>query len=282
MTAQTLDGAATLRTIKAELAERVAALKARGVTPGLGTVLVGDDPGSQWYVGAKHKDCAELGIASIRARPARDRHPGRGRGRHRRAQRRPGLHRLHRPAAHRPRRVRPALAGRPRQGRRRPAPDQPRQAGARRGRTAAVHARRRHRAAASPRRADRRRRGRRGRPRPHRRSPARAAAHPPLGERDRDAVPHRHRRPRRPRAATPTSSWLPPASPASSPATWSSPARPSSTSGVSRVDGKITGDVAPDVWDVAGWVSPNPKGVGPMTRAMLLTNIVEIAEQSHP
>ena len=53
MTAQTLDGAATLRTIKAELAERVAALKEQGVTPGLGTVLVGDDPGSHWYVGAQ-------------------------------------------------------------------------------------------------------------------------------------------------------------------------------------------------------------------------------------
>ena len=50
--------------------------------------------------------------------------------------------------------------------------------------------------------------------------------------------------------------------------------------GVSRVDGKVTGDVADDVWEVAGWVSPNPKGVGPMTRAMLLTNIVEIAEKS--
>jgi methylenetetrahydrofolate dehydrogenase (NADP+)/methenyltetrahydrofolate cyclohydrolase len=50
--------------------------------------------------------------------------------------------------------------------------------------------------------------------------------------------------------------------------------------GVSRVDGKVTGDVAPDVWDVAGWISPNPKGVGPMTRAMLLSNIVEIAERS--
>ena len=50
--------------------------------------------------------------------------------------------------------------------------------------------------------------------------------------------------------------------------------------GVSRVDGKVTGDVHPDVWEVAGWVSPNPKGVGPMTRAMLLTNIVEIAEKS--
>ena len=48
--------------------------------------------------------------------------------------------------------------------------------------------------------------------------------------------------------------------------------------GVSRVDGKIAGDVADDVWDVAGWVSPNPGGVGPMTRAMLLSNIVGIAE----
>ena len=45
--------------------------------------------------------------------------------------------------------------------------------------------------------------------------------------------------------------------------------------GVSRVDGKIAGDVAADVYDVAGWVSPNPGGVGPMTRAMLLSNIVQ-------
>ncbi len=48
--------------------------------------------------------------------------------------------------------------------------------------------------------------------------------------------------------------------------------------GVSRVDGKLTGDVAPDVWDVAGHVSPNPGGVGPLTRAFLLTNVVELAE----
>ena len=66
MTARTLDGAATAAAIKAELAERVAALAARGVTPGLGTVLVGDDPGSRAYVGGKHRDCAEVGIASIR------------------------------------------------------------------------------------------------------------------------------------------------------------------------------------------------------------------------
>ena len=66
MTAQRLDGTATLTAIKAELAARVETLRAGGVRPGLGTVLVGDDPGSHWYVGAKHKDCAEIGIESIR------------------------------------------------------------------------------------------------------------------------------------------------------------------------------------------------------------------------
>ena len=66
MTARILDGTATLRTIKAELAERVTALKERGVTPGLGTVLVGDDPGSHWYVGAKHNDCASIGFNAAR------------------------------------------------------------------------------------------------------------------------------------------------------------------------------------------------------------------------
>ncbi len=66
MTATILDGKATLATIKTELAVRVAALAARGIVPGLGTVLVGDDPGSRWYVGAKHRDTAEIGISSIR------------------------------------------------------------------------------------------------------------------------------------------------------------------------------------------------------------------------
>ncbi|HMT32121.1 MAG TPA: bifunctional methylenetetrahydrofolate dehydrogenase/methenyltetrahydrofolate cyclohydrolase [Dermatophilaceae bacterium] len=66
MTAQILDGAATLKQIKVELRARVAALAAEGIVPGLGTVLVGEDPGSRWYVSAKHKDCAELGIRSIR------------------------------------------------------------------------------------------------------------------------------------------------------------------------------------------------------------------------
>ncbi len=65
MTATILDGRATLAAIKAELRGRVQTLAARGVVPGLGTVLVGDDPASRWYVSAKHRDCAELGIASI-------------------------------------------------------------------------------------------------------------------------------------------------------------------------------------------------------------------------
>lgn len=67
MSARLLDGKATAREIKAELAIRVAALKAQGITPGLGTVLIGDDPGSHSYVAGKHRDCAEVGIASIRA-----------------------------------------------------------------------------------------------------------------------------------------------------------------------------------------------------------------------
>ncbi len=65
MTARILDGRATLATIKSELRARVDALRAAGSPPGLGTVLVGDDPASRWYVTAKHRDCAELGIASL-------------------------------------------------------------------------------------------------------------------------------------------------------------------------------------------------------------------------
>lgn len=66
MTATILDGKATAAKVKAGLANRVAALKAKGINPGLGTILVGDDPGSHAYVGGKHKDCQEVGIASIR------------------------------------------------------------------------------------------------------------------------------------------------------------------------------------------------------------------------
>jgi methylenetetrahydrofolate dehydrogenase (NADP+) / methenyltetrahydrofolate cyclohydrolase len=66
MSAQILDGKALATAIKAELSIRVLALKQKGITPGLGTVLVGDDPGSLSYVGGKHRDCQEVGINSIR------------------------------------------------------------------------------------------------------------------------------------------------------------------------------------------------------------------------
>lgn len=66
MNAIILDGRATAKAIKLELSERVAKLKKSGITPGLGTLLVGDDPGSHSYVSGKHRDCAEVGVSSIR------------------------------------------------------------------------------------------------------------------------------------------------------------------------------------------------------------------------
>jgi methylenetetrahydrofolate dehydrogenase (NADP+)/methenyltetrahydrofolate cyclohydrolase len=66
LSATILDGLATAKAIKKELTAQVADLKKRGITPGLGTLLVGDDPGSHAYVSGKHRDCAEVGIKSIR------------------------------------------------------------------------------------------------------------------------------------------------------------------------------------------------------------------------
>jgi methylenetetrahydrofolate dehydrogenase (NADP+)/methenyltetrahydrofolate cyclohydrolase len=66
VTAKILDGKQTAAAIKAELTDRVTKLREQGVVPGLGTVLVGEDPGSRWYVAGKHRDCAEVGINSIR------------------------------------------------------------------------------------------------------------------------------------------------------------------------------------------------------------------------
>jgi methylenetetrahydrofolate dehydrogenase (NADP+) / methenyltetrahydrofolate cyclohydrolase len=65
MTAQLLDGRATAKAIKADLKERVSALRAKGITPGLGTVLVGSDAASESYVAGKHRDCEQVGIESI-------------------------------------------------------------------------------------------------------------------------------------------------------------------------------------------------------------------------
>ena len=193
VTAQKLDGTATAAAIKDELKGRVAALRERGVVPGLGTVLVGDDPGSKWYVGAKHKDCAEIGIESIRVDlpatasqaeveeridelNAREDCTGflvqqpTGPSTSSRCSSRvdpdkdvDGLH--------------PVNLGKLVLGRERPA---------------AVHAGRHPRAAAPPRRTDRRCRRGRGRARHHRGPPARPAADAQVGERHGDPVPHRH------------------------------------------------------------------------------------------
>ena len=66
MVAQVLDGKAVAQAIKAELTQEVIELKKKGITPGLGTLLVGDDPGSHSYVSGKHRDCAEVGVHSVR------------------------------------------------------------------------------------------------------------------------------------------------------------------------------------------------------------------------
>ncbi len=71
VTAQILDGKATAGAIRADLKQRVERLTEHGVTPGLGTVLIGEDPGSMSYVAGKHRDCEQVGIASIR-----EHHPG--------------------------------------------------------------------------------------------------------------------------------------------------------------------------------------------------------------
>ncbi len=74
MTAQILNGKVAAAAVKAELAAQVGQLVAAGIRPGLGTVLVGEDPGSQAYVSGKHRDCAEVGIRSIRVDLPADAH----------------------------------------------------------------------------------------------------------------------------------------------------------------------------------------------------------------
>ena len=143
-----------------------------------------------------------------------------------------------------------------------------------------VHAARHRRAAAAQRHPDRRRRGRAW-------SAAASTVGRPLGllltrksENATVTLCHtgtvdlgRHTRGR------PTS-WSPrPACPDWSPPTWSSRARPCVDVGITRTAAGLVGDVDPSVRDVAAWVAPMPGGVGPMTRAMLLTNVVERAEQ---
>ncbi len=279
MTAQILDGLATLKTIKAELAERVAALKDRGIIPGLGTVLVGDDPGSHWYVGAKHKDCAEIGITSIRrdlpasstqaevesvidelnADPACTGfivqqptgldefallsrvHPDKDVD---------GLH--------------PTNLGKLVLGKAGPLPCTP---------VGVIELLRRHGVQIAGAEVVVVGRG--------------LTVGRPLGllltRRSENATVTLCHTGTKDLAAHVREADIVVAAagvPGIIARDMVKPGAAVLDVGVSRVDGKVAGDVAADVAEVAGWVSPNPGGVGPMTRAMLLSNIVDIAESA--
>jgi methylenetetrahydrofolate dehydrogenase (NADP+)/methenyltetrahydrofolate cyclohydrolase len=279
MTAQTLDGTATLKAIKAELTERVTALRERGVTPGLGTVLVGDDPGSHWYVGAKHKDCAEIGIVSIR----RDLPAGSSQAEVEAVidelnadpactgylvQQPTGLDEFALLSRVDPTKdvdgLHPYNLGKLVLGKPGPLPCTP---------IGVIELLRRHDVPIAGAEVCVVGRGLTvGRPLGlllTRRSENATVTLCHTGTRDLAA--HVGRADIVVAAA---------GVPGIISGAMVKPGAAVLDVGVSRVDGRIAGDVAPDVREVAGWVSPNPGGVGPMTRAMLLTNIVSAAEQS--
>jgi methylenetetrahydrofolate dehydrogenase (NADP+)/methenyltetrahydrofolate cyclohydrolase len=277
MTAQKLDGLATLKTIKAELAERVTALKDRGITPGLGTVLVGDDPGSHWYVGAKHKDCAEIGITSIR----RDL-PGTATQAEVEAvidelnadpectgfivQQPTGLDEFALLSRVHPDKdvdgLHPTNLGKLVLGKAGPLPCTP---------VGVIELLRRHGVQIAGAEVVVVGRG--------------LTVGRPLGllltRRTENATVTLCHTGTKDLGAHVRNADIVVAA-AGVPGIISADIVKAGAAvldvGVSRVDGKVAGDVAADVAEVAAWVSPNPGGVGPMTRAMLLSNIVEIAE----
>lgn len=281
MTARILDGRATAAKIKADVTRRVAALAERGLRPGLGTILVGDDPGSQAYVAGKHRDCAEVGIASIRvdlpasasqaeveaavdqlnadpactgyliqlplpahldARPLLERIDP--------AKDADGLH--------------PVNLGRLVHMVDAPLPCTPRGIVALlreydvplKGAEAVVVGRGITAGRALGLLLTRR---------------SENATVTTCHTGTRDLAEHTRRADIVVAAA---------GSPHLITADMVRPGAAVLDVGVSRVDGRIVGDVAPEVRDVAGFVAPNPGGVGPMTRAMLLTNVVEAAERA--
>jgi methylenetetrahydrofolate dehydrogenase (NADP+) / methenyltetrahydrofolate cyclohydrolase len=279
MTARILDGTATLRTIKAELAERVAALRARGVTPGLGTVLVGDDPASRWYVNAKHKDCAEVGIASIR----RDLPAGSTQAEVEAVidelnadpgctgfivQQPTGLDEFALLSRVDPGKdvdgLHPVNLGKLVLGEAGPLPCTP---------VGAIELLRRHGVEIEG--ADVVVVGRG------------ITVGRPLGllltrRTENATVTLCHTRTRDLAGHVRNADIVVAAAGVAGiiTADMVKPGAAVLDVGVSRVDGKIAGDVAADVAEVAGWISPNPGGVGPMTRAMLLSNVVAIAEEA--
>jgi methylenetetrahydrofolate dehydrogenase (NADP+)/methenyltetrahydrofolate cyclohydrolase len=279
MTAKILDGTATLRTIKAELAIRVAALRERGTTPGLGTVLVGDDPGSHWYVGAKHQDCASIGITSIRrdlpatasqaeveavidelnADPACTGFL---------VQQPTGLDEFALLSRVDPAKdvdgLHPMNLGKLVLGKRGPLPCTP---------VGVIELLRRHGVEIAGAEVVVVGRG--------------LTVGRPLGllltRRTENATVTLCHTGTRDLAAHVRRADIVVAAAGVPDIIRAEIVKPGAAVldvGVSRVDGKIAGDVAADVLEVAGWVSPNPGGVGPMTRAMLLSNVVAIAEEA--
>ncbi|WP_434966138.1 bifunctional methylenetetrahydrofolate dehydrogenase/methenyltetrahydrofolate cyclohydrolase [Janibacter indicus] len=278
MTAQILDGKAALASIKTELATRVAALKDQGITPGLGTVLVGDDPGSSWYVAAKHRDCAEIGITSIRrdlpgtstleevldvVRGLNDDPACTGFL----VQQPTGLDENAILSAVDPAKdvdgLHPTNLGWLVLGKPAPLPCTP---------MGCIELLRRHDVPIAGARVAVVGRGITvGRPLSlilTRRSENATVVSCHTGTRDLAAEV-------RQADIVVAAAGVP----GIITADMVKPGAAVLDVGVSRVDGKIAGDVADDVAEVAGWVSPNPGGVGPMTRAMLLTNVVEAAER---
>jgi methylenetetrahydrofolate dehydrogenase (NADP+)/methenyltetrahydrofolate cyclohydrolase len=279
MSAITLDGKATLTAIKAELAARVAALAERGFRPGLGTVLVGDDPASRWYVNAKHKDCNEIGITSIR----RDLPAGTSQAEVEAVvaelnadpectaflvQQPTGLDEFAILAAVDPAKdvdgLHPTNLGWLVLGKPAPLPCTP---------TGIIELLRRYDVPIAGAHVVVVGRGITvGRPLAlmlTRRSENATVTVCHTGTRDLAA--HVRQADIVVAAA---------GSPSLITADMVKPGAAVLDAGVSRVDGKIAGDVASDVADVAGYLSPNPGGVGPMTRAMLLSNVVEAAERA--
>ena len=282
MTAQILDGKRTASVIKAELTERVAKLREQGVVPGLATVLVGDDPGSRWYVAGKHRDCAEVGIHSIRVDLPEDAAqseveeavealnadptctgyivqlplPGHMDENHvlgliDPAKDADGLH--------------PTNLGWLVLGKDAPLPCTPH---------GIVELLRRHDVPIAGAEVCVIGRG--------------VTVGRPLGllltRRSENATVTLCHTGTVDLAAHVRAADIVVAAAGVTGIVTGDMVKPGAAVldvGVSRdAEGKIAGDVAPDVYDVAGWVSPNPGGVGPMTRAMLLSNIVSAAEQS--
>ena len=279
MTATKLDGSATLKAIKVELTERVARLPERGVVPGLGTVLVGDDPGSHWYVGAKHKDCAEIGIESIRVDlPATatqaeveaeiDRLNADPACTGFLVQQPTGLDEFRLLSRVDPAKdvdgLHPVNLGKLVLGEEGSLPCTP---------IGCIELLRRHGVELNGAEVVVVGRG--------------LTVGRPLGllltRRSENATVTLCHTGTRDLAAHVRQADVVVAAagvPGIITADMVKPGAAVLDVGVSRVDGRLAGDVAPEVWDVAGWVSPNPGGVGPMTRAMLLSNIVASAEQT--